>query len=226
MKLKFYLRGLGIGIVVTALLMGYANGRQKTASMTDEQIMARAEALGMVREDQVLLPVSGNAKEETPVDSAEPVAMADVKPSDGVAEDDANAEDASGAEPVDSSSTDDTAETKSADSPDAGNAAEVKTESTKVNNMEAETAGTETDAVGQREKPVSGNSGMTTLEIARGSGSATVSALLEKGGLVDSAEEFDRYLCEYNYDNKIVAGVHQIPKEADYETIAKIITTR
>ena len=215
MKIKIYLRGLGIGIVVTALLMGYADGRQRTAVMTDEQIMARAKELGMVREDQVLLSVSQNAKEETPMDSPEPVDASDAKPVEGD-----TADDASGAEPADASGNVDTAETKSADSANAGNTEEVKESS------EKKTEGTQTDATVQTEKPVSGDSGMFTLEIAKGSGSEKVSALLEKGGFVDSAGEFDRYLCKYGYDNKIVAGVHQIPKEADYETIAKIITSR
>ena len=46
-KLRFYLRGLGIGIVVTALLMTIINGR-KQPELTDDQIRARAVALGMV----------------------------------------------------------------------------------------------------------------------------------------------------------------------------------
>ena len=46
-KLRFYLRGLGIGIVVTALLMTIVNGR-KQPELTDDQIRARAVALGMV----------------------------------------------------------------------------------------------------------------------------------------------------------------------------------
>ncbi len=159
MKLKFYLRGLGIGVVVTALLMGYTGGKQKMMAMTDEQIIARAEELGMVREAQVLLPVSGNTKDV------------------------------------------------SEDIPDG--ASEVK--------REAEV---------QTEKPAAEVSNTYTLEIASGSSSPTVSALLEKGGFVDSAEAFDRFLCEHDYDNRIVDGIHEIPENADYETIAEIITTR
>lgn len=47
MKLKYYLRGLGIGIVVTALIMHFALGGEKE-TMTDEEIKARAAQLGMV----------------------------------------------------------------------------------------------------------------------------------------------------------------------------------
>lgn len=46
MKLRYYLRGLGIGILVTALILGIAGGRDN--SMSDAQIRARAAELGMV----------------------------------------------------------------------------------------------------------------------------------------------------------------------------------
>ena len=46
MKLKYYLRGLGIGIAVTAAVLMLAGGGKK--SLTDEEIIARAKELGMV----------------------------------------------------------------------------------------------------------------------------------------------------------------------------------
>lgn len=48
MKLRYYLRGLGIGIVITALLMGFTKGSAKE-TLSDDEIIARAEALGMVQ---------------------------------------------------------------------------------------------------------------------------------------------------------------------------------
>lgn len=53
MKLKYYMRGLGIGIVVTALLMGFTISRQKEP-MTDEEIRQRALEMGMIEQDGVL----------------------------------------------------------------------------------------------------------------------------------------------------------------------------
>ena len=46
MKLKYYLRGLGIGIFVTALIMTIASSNK--GAMTDAEIMQRAAELGMV----------------------------------------------------------------------------------------------------------------------------------------------------------------------------------
>lgn len=53
MKLRYYMRGLGIGIVVTALLMGYAISKQKEP-MTDEEIRQRALEMGMIEQNGVL----------------------------------------------------------------------------------------------------------------------------------------------------------------------------
>lgn len=54
MKLKYYMRGLGIGIAVTALLMGVAfSGHKET--MTDEEIRQRALEMGMVDDESGVL---------------------------------------------------------------------------------------------------------------------------------------------------------------------------
>ncbi|MBR1691257.1 MAG: hypothetical protein IJ711_00605 [Lachnospiraceae bacterium] len=53
MNLKYYLRGLGIGILVTALIMGISAGH-RDRSMTDEEIRQAALRLGMVDGTNVL----------------------------------------------------------------------------------------------------------------------------------------------------------------------------
>lgn len=82
MKLRYYLRGLGIGVIVTALLMGFVT-REKLP-LTDAEIKARARALGMVESDSMKLsdiqqtdpskqnpPGNGSAGSE-PSESSEP----------------------------------------------------------------------------------------------------------------------------------------------------------
>ena len=53
MKLKYYLRGLGIGIAVTAVLLSISSKDGQT--LTDAQIRERAVQLGMVDNDAVVL---------------------------------------------------------------------------------------------------------------------------------------------------------------------------
>ena len=52
MNLKYYLRGLGVGILVTALIMSIAAKGKETLS--NEEIKERAKALGMVEEGTLL----------------------------------------------------------------------------------------------------------------------------------------------------------------------------
>lgn len=47
MKLKYYMRGLGIGMVVTAFILSVVIDKD-TKTMSDDEVMARARELGMV----------------------------------------------------------------------------------------------------------------------------------------------------------------------------------
>ena len=69
MKLKYYLRGLGIGIAVTALVLSFTGGGK--TSLTDEEIMARARELGMVESVTLSqLPGENDSADVSEVNSA------------------------------------------------------------------------------------------------------------------------------------------------------------
>lgn len=53
MKVKYFLRGLGIGILVTALLLFAGSKKANTNTLTDAEIMERASELGMLTEEEV-----------------------------------------------------------------------------------------------------------------------------------------------------------------------------
>lgn len=64
MKLKYYLRGLGIGMIVTALILGISFSHrqgQETQTLTDDQIRERAEQLGMVDSSELTLAALQNS---------------------------------------------------------------------------------------------------------------------------------------------------------------------
>lgn len=52
MKLKYYLRGLGVGIICTAVIMGIALSGNEKEKLTDAEIIERARLLGMVMADE------------------------------------------------------------------------------------------------------------------------------------------------------------------------------
>lgn len=81
MKLKYYLRGLGIGIIVTTLILMISFSMHKT-EISDEEIIERAEQLGMIMpEDEMETPASSE-NEETAVtdDKMQEEEQTDIQP--------------------------------------------------------------------------------------------------------------------------------------------------
>ena len=52
MKLKYFLRGFGIGIVSTVVIFNVFGTKTEKATLTDAEIIERAQSLGMVLEDK------------------------------------------------------------------------------------------------------------------------------------------------------------------------------
>ena len=63
MKLKYYLRGLGIGIVVTAFIFMITSGKKE--ELSDAEIRERAAQLGMVDASSMTLSTLVNAGQQT-----------------------------------------------------------------------------------------------------------------------------------------------------------------
>ena len=70
------------------------------------------------------------------------------------------------------------------------------------------------------------NGETVVIKVIKGDSSVSVSRRVFEAGLVESAVEFDRYLCDNHYDKSISVGEYEIAIGADFETIAKIITRR
>lgn len=194
MKRKYYLRGLGTGILVTALILIIASGQKET--MTDEEVKARAKELGMV--ESTLLSDLAN---QTP--AAEPETMADPAAT-------AEPETTEEATPEPAAEPDTTAEPTPEPTVEPEATAEPATEP-------KTTAEPTTDPATEQESIL--------ITIRSGESSVSISKALEEAGLVASAQEYDRYLCENGYDKKIRSGEHRIPVGADDAEIAAIITS-
>ena len=61
MNLKSYLRGIGIGILVTCAVFIISGAGDKKPDMSDDMIKARAKELGMVEVASTLADVGNNA---------------------------------------------------------------------------------------------------------------------------------------------------------------------
>ena len=205
-NLRYYLRGLGIGICVSVLIVGVTQRNQKT--MTDEQVRERAEELGLVDSSGLVL---ADLQKDTP-DS-------------GVAEDNAGAENPSGN--ADMEMTQETA---------AGETlAETQVDETQVMETDEQLGedGTQNGSNGQTvaDQTQTGDDGQDDsqnteiiFEIKRGSDSYRVSKDLESAGLIENAKAFDKYLCDEGYSKTIRSGVYTIKSGESEAVIAKIIT--
>ena len=69
MKLKYYLRGLGIGMILTTFILMISFSGKK---MSDEEVIKRAEELGMVmKEEEPLFSSESQMVEQTESQIAE-----------------------------------------------------------------------------------------------------------------------------------------------------------
>ena len=215
MKLKYYLRGLGIGMAVTALILGISfSGRQgqEAQTLTDEQIRERASELGMVDSSELTLAALASSAAQTPEATIEPEAAAEPETTtepEATEEPEATTEPEATAEPKTTTDPEATAEPKMTTEPETTAEPEMTTEPEATEEPELTTAPEQLQ---------------TTITIKKGSDSGSVSRMLYEAGLVENAKAFDNYLCNNGYSRSINPGIYEIAPGTSEEEIAKIIT--
>lgn len=216
MNLKYYLRGLGIGIIVTALIMGIVTGG-KGKALSDEEIIKRAEQLGMTMESDVLSETLPEAEEEeAPMqeDASVQAELQDNAMEDGE-QDPQNAEAAPQEEGAEEGTEQQTEESIPDEEAEESLPEEIQQDGTEGADAAPEGEDLqEADDQAEKEIPIS---------ISGGEGSMSVCRKLQEAGLVASASEFDTFLCQNGYDKKLKAGDFEIPEQADPEQIARIL---
>lgn len=216
MKLKFYLRGIGLGIIVAVALCISAG--MKNDQISDEEIIKRAEALGMVPSSETL----NESVDDEIRDGLETEEMTENDASGDAAAVKVN-EDIPATEPDETEVNPDEADNSNFDEtpPAAGSDGTATPKVTPTLTKEVTPAPTK-----EADKDTNDTENDTeyiTVVVERGSGSDTVARKIEAAGLVANASEFDRYLCNNGYDKRISAGNHKIPINAREEEIAKIL---
>lgn len=82
MKLKSYLRGIGIGILVTAAVFLVSGNSNENARMTDEQVIQRAKELGMTEQVTLVSMNEQTEKDSKPAENDSKSAEKDSKSAD------------------------------------------------------------------------------------------------------------------------------------------------
>lgn len=209
MKLKYYLRGLGIGIAVTALLMGIAfSGHKET--MTDEEIRQRALEMGMTDDESGVLADSLKGEEGESPDEGQnsPVSANETK---ARAEELAQQEEVKAPEPQND-------ETKGTE---ASKPQDEERKETKPQDEETEMP----EMLEMPEMPGQ-PAEVVVITVNSGDGSRTVSNKLKEAGIIENADYFDDFLCQNGYDKRLASGAHEIPADASDEEIARILMQR
>ena len=202
MKLKYYLRGLGIGMIVTALILGisFSNRKDQTSQiMTDDQIRERAAELGMVDSSELTLAALQNSEKQ---------------PTEGTPEETTQTQEQNNIEAEPETTV--PAETQATVEPETTQESEATTEPEKTAGPET-TAEPEVTEAPQRTQT-------TSITIQRGDDSGSASRRLYEAGLVENAKAFDNYLCNNGYSRSINPGTYEIAPGTSEEEIAKIIT--
>ena len=240
MKLKYYLRGLGVGIVLTTLIITISGSRNK---ISDSEIITRAMEMGMVMKEDP----KGNLDEvmEATKDSSgiqtEKKAEAQ-KNTDGLAEagDEAVSDDTEPAASVDDMTAAEnqeqgqgesevTGQTPSDQIPEEQEPAEQTTSAEPVENSpesnqppveNLEEAGSPATS----EEKDAGTSDKITFTVEKGMSSGQVSTMLEAKGLIESAEEFNRFILQKGKAGEIMIGEYRITGNASFDEILKVIT--
>ena len=206
MKLKYYLRGLGIGIAVTALLMGYSN---KNRAAEPKAEVATEETAGDLLADR-----NGEATTEEVIEQSTVENVTVETDSAETSEEETSQQET--ASELESSTQE----------------AETITETESVTETETESVQAEetTDKKEQTQSSTEADAGnalpQTTIEInsVRGDDSGTVARKLQNAGIVESATEYDAYLMQHGYDKKIRVGKVEIPVDATWQEIAEYIS--
>ena len=202
MKLKYYLRGLGIGIIGTAIVMGIAlSGKKETLS--DEEIIERAEVLGMVMEGE-LGPDREDPEQEN--NSEDPGTTQESQPN-GEGEGD-------GGQDRGEDNEGDSGQDRGEDNGD---------DSSQEPDEELDSESQDSEIVQQ---PSGEDGGVVELEIKEGEFSDVISKKLYQAGLIPDTEKFNTYMTQKGVDDSLRIGVHLIPMGASADEIIDILKAR
>ena len=236
MKRKYYMRGLGIGVIVTAILFTLVFPKNKQ-EMTEAEIIAKAKELGYVKKTEGVTP-----EDIDKIKEQEGIGTTPEGTQDSTITPDTTPEPSGTPGPTTSPVPTPDAPTPP-EEPDKPDTPTIPTnvptkevlpdtptpEPTVAPTKEAKPTATTTPT--KEVKPTATvaptkapTTGVFTVKVERGMTASKVSKLLESIGAIDSATEFSAYLRANDLAYDINIGTFSIPAGASYEEIGKILT--
>ena len=222
MKLKYYLRGLAVGILVTTIILAISFSQTKK-ELSDQEVINRAKQLGMVMADSGKIE---DYREDTQTETGQS--------EQGETEENVTGDTQNGAEDNEGVTGDNGTVT--------GDNGTVTGDNGTVTGDNGTVTGDNGTVTGDNEGGIGDNEGgtadngtgtedagsdtegkMVTFVISKGQFGRQISESLKKEGLVDDAEAFMKYLGETGKSEEILPGTYEIPMGSTYEEIVKIL---
>lgn len=224
MKLKYYMRGIGLGLVLSVLL--YSMVIIPKYKMTDDEVMERAKELGMSMpegEDVDLSALTGTPAPEgettpepgTP-EPSRPEAPSRPEGPSGIpepAKPDISAPSALPDPPVSPAGP--------AQAVDSGMEATQPPGAVKPGEPTQPAA-----TVPQEPTKAAVADGKVSITVVLGMNSDEFAGMVQKAGLVEDAKDFDEYLMANGYAKELRAGTYRIAVGATYQEIAERVTAK
>lgn len=233
MRLKYFLRGLGIGIVVTTIILAISHNAGRR--MSDSEVIERAKELGMAYTTAAQENSTESAADTTEpeTDTTEPVTTGQESPTDTEAGSTAETESSEASTTVQETTTGiretttqqetTTQETTTQETTATRATQESTTETThEASATEAETTQAENESTETEASTVI----TYTLTIASGMSSNTVCDILKKNGIIADSGDFDRFLVSNGYADRIRVGSFEVNSGMSYDELAAVFCSR
>ena len=196
MRLKYQLRGLGIGIVLTAaFLMAFGNEGEASGKKEDTIVGDSAEndVLQSSVEFEILTSMTVAVEAENSLQ-------------------------------MEMSSEENGSEMEMSSEEDTMMQTDIEEDSDLATIEDSMVESSIEEVLNSEENNPKELGDLVKIRIASGDDSGTVARKLQTAGLVDNASEFDAYLMQHGYDKKIAVGEKEIPINATWIEIAEKIS--
>lgn len=231
MKLKYYLRGLGIGILVTGLIMGISN--KKAVSQAKDEVRKvyeqelREQETGEALSDQISEASDENeeSQESPSVQETAGQELAQQNPSMRETEEGSN----TGTEEVsiendtraeeDASKTDNTTVNSESNKPE--NAGTDSSQEANGGNGSQIVIDADNNDTNNNDTDNNTSKDSVKIKVSGGDDSGVVSRKLYNAGLIENATEFDAFLMQHGYDKKIATGEKTFYTGESWQEIAE-----
>ena len=215
MRLNYFLRGLGVGIVITTLILTISHSANR--KMSDNEIIERARELGMTFETQ---PESASKEEPTSV--IETTEKETTKQE--TTQKETTQSETSQPETTQEQTTQGETTQKETTQKETTQSETSQPETTKESTTQEQT--TQEESSQENTTAQNGDVITYTLTVARGMSSNAVCRLLNENGIIDNAVDFDNYLVSNGYAEKIRVGSFEVRSDMSYEELATTFCSR